>query len=126
MHALASYRRQGSLPEKVVIRELVGPTDAPMALGIKKGEFQPRWLLDGERVLDLAIAVETKMSDRIPGVVDLTGGERPVPSLLVSGLPPSQTDGLLNPAEFLYTAAQVVQSLGQTGEPGRALVTGAN
>jgi len=126
VHALASYRRQGSLPEKVVICELVGPTDTPVTLAIKKGEFQSRWLLDGERVADLAAAVETKMSDRIPGVVDLTGGERSVPSLLAFGQPPSQTEGLLNPAEFLYIAAQVVQSLGRTGEPGRALVTGGN
>ena len=126
MHALTSYRRQGSLPETVVIRELVGPTDTPVTLAIKQGEFQPRWLLDGERVADLAAAVETKMTDRIPGVVDLTGGERPVPSLLAFGQPPSQTEGLMNPAEFLYTAAQLVQSLGRTGEPGRALVTGAN
>lgn len=126
VHALASYRRQGSLPETVVIRELVGPTDTPVTLAIKQGEFQSCWLLGGEKVADLAAAVETKMTDRIPGVVDLTGGERPVPSLLAFGQPPSQTEGLMNPAEFLYTAAQVVQSLGRTGEPGRALVTGAN
>ena len=126
VHTLASYRRQGSLPEKVVIRQLVGPTDTPVVLGIKRGEFQPRWLLDGARVADLAVAVETNMSDRIPGMVDLTSEERPVPSLLNSSLPPDQTERLLNPAEFLYIAAQVVQSLGQTGEPGQALVTGAN
>ena len=126
VHALAAYRLQGSLPQKVVIRELVGPTDTPMTLGIGRAEFGTRQLLDGESIADLACAVETKMSDRIPGVVDLTGGERPVPSLLAFGLPPSQMEGLLNPAEFLYAAAQVVQSLGRVGQPGRALVARAN
>lgn len=126
VYALAHYRRHGALPEQVVIRELLGPTDTPMALGIGKAEFRSRQLLDGEQVADLAAAVAAQMSDRIPGVVDLTGSARPLPPLLVFGLPPQQLDGLLNPAEFLYLAAQVVRSLGQSGQPGRALLTGAN
>lgn len=126
VHALAWYRRYGTLPDQVVIRELLGPTDTPLAVAIGKAEFRPRCLLDGEQVADLAAAIAARMSDRIPGVVDLTGRARPLPSLLAAGLHPQQVDGLLNPAEFLHLTAQVVQTLARSGQPGQALLAVAN
>ncbi|MFH1928347.1 MAG: hypothetical protein ABIK79_09310, partial [Chloroflexota bacterium] len=125
VYALAGYRRDGALPQEVIVRDLLGPTDTPMTIAVTdSNRGMDRFMLDGERVCELAAAIEAEMSDRIPGVIDLNEGERaPLPLLKYSVRRP---DGLLHPAEFLYLAAQVARSLGQTGEPGRAMVMAAN
>ena len=123
---LALFHLQGVLPERVEIRELLGPTDTPVGLAIQRGEMRPRQLIEGATVIEKSAELCELMTDRIPGIVSLIGQDKPPFPLFSFGLMPNLLEGFLNPAEFLYLAAQVVSSIYRTGKPGQAFLMGSN
>ena len=123
---LTCFHRQGVLPEQVEIRELLGPTDTPVGLAIQRGEMRPRQLIDGTVVIEKSAELDALMKDRIPGVINLVGQDQFHLPMFSFGLMPNQLEGHLNPAEFLYLAAQEVLSIFRTGKPGPALLMGSN
>lgn len=117
--ALAKYSKTGSLPDEVEVSQVLGPTDTPYYLGFPS--FRPAkqvdWLVPrGMRIYQRsgAMCYEGKLySERITrpprlvktrdvldAVVSLTVEDRITGSCLVAGV------GTVNPAEFLYLAAQ--------------------
>jgi len=106
IYSLAHYAKHSVLPKEVKIREILGPVDTPQTYAppevglpsITRSGFY-RTFVDGEDVISAAATVATKITDKIPGIIEL------------------KSIGKVNPAEFLYLMAQELRGINQKGRP---------
>jgi len=117
LHSLAEFSRRGTLPARVKIREILGPVDTPLILGLPflPGPITPlsrtthrARIVTEKDVLETAALVNESFSDRVPGVIRMLPDRREV-----------------NSAAFLYVMAQEFRSIFHKGEPKSVLLTNA-
>jgi len=143
--SLDYYSTNGSLPDKVTIREILGPTDTPITVGAiplsPRGFPYPQTLLTGEEVLRMVGAIAPEITDRIPSVINVYekkvwdhqqflaqsqaahAGDAQAKAALAEGTGnTNEIKSILNPGEFLYIMAQVYLNIYRKNNPGKALV----
>jgi len=136
--SLGHYSREGQFPDKVTIGEILGPTDTPISLGLpyRRVTFLdiPRTVVSGKEVLETVLKVQPEITQRIPSVIYLTGcklrdegaaraaAKNVMETENIARSETSYFKSVLNPGEFLYLMAQVVQNLARTGEAGDVML----
>jgi len=101
--SLAHYAAAGTLPDTVHVRDIHGPIDTPpppREAGPPQRGYGPLRLVEGEKVLEAASGIASDPILKVPAAIQ------------VDGLPRE-----INPAEFLYLAAQEYRMIEARGKP---------
>ncbi|MBI3694790.1 MAG: hypothetical protein HY238_08125 [Acidobacteria bacterium] len=136
---LREYSAAGRFPKAVTIRDLLGPTDTPVSLGIAGSRIGagftdiPATTVPVRTVVYTVRETAPRLTDRIPGAFQLSGREtakgfEPSGELLDGVIlnERSYSKAVLNPAEFLYCMAQAYRKLRSNDISGSVLVRGTN
>lgn len=136
---LRGYNVTGRLPKTVTIRDILGPTDTPVSLGISGSRISmgfsdiPDSTVPVRTIIDTVSKTAPQLTDRIPGTFKLYGRETakglPETSDLLDGVILNErcySKAVLNPAEFLYCMAQSYRKLRKNDISGSVLVRGTN
>jgi len=128
-YALAHYYKYNQFPGKVTIKEILGPTETSVQIGLPRFTIPygpqsvqtlvprtmpaPPCISKGKKVLETVANIANEITDRIPGKIKLEG-------VTLSKTWPEQQ---INPAELLYIMAQEVQTISKRGKPGPVRLT---
>jgi len=134
VYSLEHYADNKTLPEEITIREILGPTDTPLSLGIRGQRMfwgfsdVPCDIVSSKSLLATAKRVASEITDRIPGIIKLEG-RKPIgfikdkPRIMdtISVREGCYRTSAVNPAEVLYLMAQGYQKINQGNKKGPVL-----